>query len=252
MSKGFLTLIEREIYRFVRLSRQTIFPPIVTTLLFIFVFGFSLGSKIQTIHDIRYIIYILPGLCSMSVITNAYANTSTSLFMSRMDKSIENMLTAPVTFMEMVGSLVLGGVLRGLVIGLITLIVAIFSIGLQVEHWGFTILILLFSSIIFSCLGIISALRAQSWDHIATFTNFIMTPLIYLGGVFYSIDQLPGFWHKISLLNPIFYVVDALRFTILNHSSSSIYISCSVLLGFSVCTFSICVWMFKKGYRLLS
>src|SRR3990167_3505861 len=148
MYLGFFIFIKHEVYRFLRLSRQTIFPPIITTLLFIFIFGFSLGSSIRQIEGFSYIMFILPGLASMSVITNAYANTSTSLFMARMDRSIENTLIAPVTYFQMVLSLAIGGILRGLVIGLITLLVGIFSVQLKIHHWPLTLLVLTLSSII--------------------------------------------------------------------------------------------------------
>ncbi|MBI2335297.1 MAG: ABC transporter permease [Deltaproteobacteria bacterium] len=252
MYQGFFTLIEREVYRFSRLSRQTIFPPIITTLLFIFIFGFSLGASIRQIEGFSYIMFILPGLASMSVITNAYANTSTSLFMARMDRSIENTLIAPVTYFQMALSLAIGGILRGLVIGLITLLVGIFSVHLKVHDWPLTLLVLTLSSIIFSNLGIISALQAEGWDSIAMFTNFLITPLVYLGGVFYSIQMLPPFWHKVSLINPIFYLVDSLRYSILGTSAVALSLSLGILVFLTIATFAICVWLFKIGYKMVT
>ncbi len=249
--QGFFTLIGREYYRFARLSKQTIAPPILTTLLFIFIFGFSLGSRIREIEGFSYILFILPGLTSMGVITNSYANTSTSLYMARMDRSIENILVSPISNFQIVSAFVLGGVLRGVVIGVITLLVSFFFVHLPIRHPGFTFLILFLSSVIFSCLGIISALWSESWDQIATFTNFLITPFVYLGGVFYSIQMLPPFWHRVSFLNPIFYLVDALRWGTLGHSDVPFYIALSVVGGIAFITFSLTVWLFQRGYKLV-
>lgn len=250
--QGFFTLIEREYYRFARLSKQTIAPPILTTLLFIFIFGFSLGSRIREIEGFSYILFILPGLTSMGVITNSYANTSTSLYMARMDRSIENILVSPISNFQIVSAFVLGGVLRGVVIGLITLLVAFLFVHLPIHHPFFTLLILFLSSVIFSCLGIISALWSESWDQIATFTNFLITPFVYLGGVFYSIQMLPPFWHKVSLANPIFYIVDALRWAVLGRGDVRFSISITVILAAAFLSFGMTILLFRKGYKLVN
>lgn len=247
----FNTLILRECYRFLRLSRQTIFPPIVSTLLFILIFGFSLGARIREISGFPYIIYILPGLASMGAITNSYANTSTSLFMARMDLSVENLIASPLSNFQLVSSLVLGGWIRGMVVGILTLLVSIPMVGLHVESWSLVILVLSLTSIFFSCLGIISALWSDGWDQIATFTNFVITPFVYLAGVFYSIDMLPPFWRKVSLMNPIFYLVDGLRHAVLGTSDLSWWISLSILGAMAVLSFVLCVWLFRIGYKLV-
>lgn len=249
--QGFFTLIEREYYRFTRLSKQTIAPPILTTLLFIFIFGFSLGSRIREIEGFSYILFILPGLASMGVITNSYANTSTSLYMARMDRSIENILVSPISNFQIVTAFVLGGVLRGVLIGMITLTVSHLCVKLPIHHIGLTLFTLFLSSVVFSCFGIISALWSESWDQIATFTNFLITPFVYLGGVFYSIQMLPPFWHRISYLNPIFYMVDALRWGTLGHSDVSFSVSISVMSGIAILSFSITVSLFQRGYKLI-
>lgn len=248
---GFFTLVRRECYRFARLSGQTIAPPILSTLLFILIFGFSLGSRIKEIEGISYILFILPGLAVMGVITNSYANTSTSLFMSRMDRSIENMVSCPLSPFHLVGAIILGGLLRGLVIGFVTLFVAIPMVHLRVEHWGLTFLVLTLTSVFFSSLGIISALWSEGWDQIASFTTFIITPFIYLGGVFYSIRMLPRIWQKVSLFNPIFYIVDAVRFAVLGHSDVSWQVSMGILTGLALVSFACCVYLFKIGYKLV-
>lgn len=250
-NRGFFTLIERECYRFARLSKQTILPPIITTLLFIFIFGFSLGSRIHEIDGFRYIIFILPGLATMGVVTNAYANTSTSLFMAKMDRSVENILAAPISYYQIATAMMIGGLIRGILIGSITLGISMLSVGMPLVHPFWTLLILMLNSILFASLGIISGLWSESWDQIATFTNFIITPFVYLGGVFYSIHMLPPFWQKLSLANPIFYLVDALRWCVLGKGDIPFHFSLIFILSVSAITYWICLTLFKNGYKLI-
>lgn len=252
MLKGFLTLLEREIYRFLRLSKQTLLPPITTTLLFIFIFGYSLGSQIKQIEGFPYIVYILPGLIGMGVLNNAFANTSTSLFMAKMDRSIENILITPISYFQMLFAFLFGGILRGMSIGFLSLIVACMITELQVYSWINTLLIFFLMSLIFSALGLIAGMLADSWDHIATLNNFFITPLVYLGGVFFSISFLPPFWQKLSHFNPIFYLIDAVRLAILGRSflNSNLVFMITTLLA--ICSFLMVLILFKKGYKLLS
>jgi len=248
---AFYTLVLRECYRFARLAGQTIAPPVITTLLYIFIFGFSLGSRIKQIGGFDYVLYILPGLASMGVINNAYANSSTSLFMARMDRSIENMVVCPLSPLQMVSAFVIGGLMRGMLVGVMTLLVGVFTVHLQVNHWPHTLLVLALSSVLFSSLGILSSLWAEGWDQIATFTNFIITPFIYLGGVFYSIHMLPGFWQKVSLFNPIFYLVDATRSAVLGRSDIGYWYSLGFLGGAALLSYGFCVYLFRRGYKLV-
>lgn len=252
----FTTLIEREIYRFVRLSSQTVVPPLITTIMFILIFGYSLGSRITEIHGVPYIVFILPGLMMMGIINNAYANSSTSLFMARLERSIENLLVSPLSKMQIVSAYMIGGVLRGLVVGL-TIFICTYLISLvspldfPIKHWGYVALGFFVPSCLFSGLGIISGLNAESWDKIALFTNFIITPFVYLGGVFYSVQMLPPFWQKISLANPIFYCVDLIRYGFLGISDVPIWISVSVVITFSIVIYVFCIYLFCKGYKII-
>jgi len=249
---GFYTLIGREYYRFARLSKQTVFPPVLTTLLFVLIFGFSLGSKIREIHGFSYIVFILPGLAAMGVLTNSYANTSTSLYMTRLDRSIENILAAPLSSLMIVTAFVIGGLMRGVIIGVVTLLIAYLCVPMPFPHLGWSILVIVLSSITFSSLGILSALWAESWDHIATFTNFFITPFVYLGGVFYSVQMLPPFWHRVSLFNPIFYAVDALRWGTIGVGDLPFWIPLSALSAAALLSFGACVLLFKRGYKLIA
>jgi len=248
---GFATLILREFYRFSRLAGQTIAPPVITTLLYIFIFGYSLGSRIKQIGGFDYVLYILPGLAAMGVINNSYANSSTSLFMSRMDRSIENMVSCPLSPFQLVSALMIGGLMRGLLVGLLTLAIGIPTVHLEIHHWPQTLLVISLSSILFSSLGILSALWSEGWDQIATFTTFVITPFMYLGGVFYSIHMLPDLWRKVSLFNPVFYLVDAMRYAVLGHSDISYWYSLSFLGSTALGGYLLCVYLFKRGFKLV-
>ena len=248
---GFLTLIEREYYRFARLATQTIAPPIIMTLLFVVIFGYSLGEGIQKIAGFPYIIYILPGLAGMGVITNSYSNSSTSLYMARIDRSIENILVAPLSHFKIVMAFVIGGMTRGLVVGTTTLLIAVLLTGFHIHSFCLSLLCLTLLSMIFSSLGIISALWAEDWDHLATFSNFVITPFIYLGGVFYSITMLPDIWRKISYVNPMFYFIDGFRWAVLGHSDISPLISGGVISFFAVGSLLTAVSLFRIGYKLI-
>lgn len=247
----FLTLIEREFYRFFRLAGQTIVPPVIMTLLFIVIFGYSLGTQIREISGFSYIIYILPGLAGMGIINNAYANTATSLFMARTDRSIENILVSPLSYLRIVMAFVIGGMARGLIVGGVTVLVAIPIAQLQVTSVLMTVVMMVCVAIFFASFGIIAALWASSWDHLATFANFVITPFIYLGGVFYSIAMLPPLWRNISAGNPLFYMIDSLRWAILGVSDVDPLLSCGVSAGLASLTFLLAVFLFRRGYNLI-
>lgn len=249
---GFNTLISREIFRFTRLSAQTIAPPLITTVMFILIFGFSLGSRIREIEGFSYIVYILPGLIQMGVVMNSYANSSTSLFVARMERSIENLLVAPLHYIQIVSAYMIGGIIRGFAVGLTIMICSFFFVDYPFSHWGIIFLSVLFTSILFSGLGILSALYAEHWDKIGMFTTFVITPLVYLGGVFYSIRMLPPFWEKVSLFNPIYYCIDLMRYGFLGVSDSPVAFSMTVVASSAVLVYVICILLFRRGYKLIS
>lgn len=250
-ARKFFCLVHQELYRFSRLINQTIFPPIISTVLFILIFGYSLGNRITEISGFSYIVYIIPGLASLGVINSAFSNTSTSLYMARFDRSIDNLLAAPLGAVALVMAFVIGGIVRGLLVGVLTLAVALPFLHPAVHHWGHTFYFLVSQSLVFSCIGIIGALRAKSWDNLATLQNFIITPLTYLAGVFYSIRLLPPFWQRVSLFNPLLYFVDGLRFGLLGTSDVSVE-TCLVLTFFTGgLLLALCVFLFQRGYRLV-
>ncbi|QQR81899.1 MAG: ABC transporter permease [Deltaproteobacteria bacterium] len=248
---SFFTLLERELYRFGRLAAQTIAPPFVTTALFIVIFGYSLGQKIGAIAGFPYILFILPGLSGMSIITNSFSNSSSSLYMARMDRSIENILVAPISSFRIVLSFVVGGIVRGLTVGIVTMLTAYIMTDLTIHNIPLALLFVILISTIFSALGVIAALWGNDWEHLAAFSTFILAPLSYLGGTFYSIATLPPLWKKVSLSNPMYYMVDGYRSAILGHSDVSLTIALAFSSGLACITFLCAVFLFKKGYRII-
>lgn len=249
---AYRTLLHRELYRFLRLFKQTVMPPVISTLLYILIFGYSLGDSIKEIDGFAYIVYILPGLAQLGLINNSYQNSATSLFVSRSERSIENMLVSPLSYLEIVSSFIFGSVMRGLTVGVSILITSSFFMDFPIPHLGYLLLSWTLSAALFGSIGVIVALTAESWDHISLIGNFVLTPLIYLGGTFYSINLLPPFWQKISYLNPIFYCVDTTRFAILGQSDTVWSYSFLSLLIMASLTTTTCVLLFKRGIKLIS
>lgn len=237
----------REVYRFMRLFTQTIVPPIVTTLLYILIFGLSLGNRIGKIHDTPYALFILPGLAQMGIINGAFSNSSFSLFQAKMERSIENLLTSPLNYFEITFGYVFGGLVRGLTIGICIMIVSSFFVDFPFEHIGYLITSWLLSAFLFSCLGLIAGVYSKTWDKMSNIQTFLLTPLIYLGGAFYSIEMLPPFWQKLSMGNPIFYSVDLTRFGFLGISDLNPLQSLFVLFLLSVACFIFAVTIFRKS-----
>lgn len=248
---GFLTLVERELFRFLRLSGQTVAPPVILTILFIVIFGYSLGERIREISGFPYIVYILPGLACMGVVNNSFANCTTSLFVSKMDRSIENILVSPISSFQIVSAYIIGGIVRGILVGAITLTIATLLIKLPIASYAWTFVFMALISTVFASLGVITALWARDWDSLSTITNFIIIPSVYLGGVFYSIHMLPKTWQIVSSLNPLFYMIDGFRWAVLGKADFPLILTASVTLVFALGIFSIAVYLFKRGYKLI-
>jgi ABC-2 type transport system permease protein len=220
---AFQTILYREMVRFMRIWPQTLFPPAITMSLYFLIFGKFIGAQIRPIEGYRYIQYIVPGLVLMSIMTNAYANTSTSFFLCKFSKSIEEMLVAPVSNLIILVGFMLGGALRGLLVGIIVLIISFIFTAVPLMHPFIILSIAFLSSLVFSLGGLINAIYAKRFDDISFVPTFILTPLTYLGGVFYSISQLSPFWRKVSIFNPVFNMVDTFRFGILGVSDLPVY-----------------------------
>jgi ABC-2 type transport system permease protein len=241
---AFFALLRKEIRRFLRIWVQTLLPPLITMGLYFLIFGQLIGSRIQKIAGIPYVTYIAPGLIMMAVITNAYANVSASLFSMRFQKSIEELLVAPLPAAVLLLGFVIGGMTRALLVGLLVTLLALFFTAIPIAHFGVLIVIVLGSAMLFSLAGFTNAIFAKNFDDISIIPTFVLTPLTYLGGVFYSIEALPPFWKTLSLLNPLVYIVNAFRYALLGRSD--------VALGQAlIIVFLCCGLLFYLNLRLL-
>jgi ABC-2 type transport system permease protein len=227
---AFLTIIRKECIRFFRIWVQTILPPAITTLLYFLIFGHILGKQIGSIDGFSYIEYIAPGLIMMQVITNAYMNVVSSFYSLRFQKSIEEVIVAPVPNALILLGYVFGGVLRSLIVGAIVAAIALFFTHLRAHDFSVIFFTALLSAILFSLAGFTNALYAKTFDDISIIPTFVLTPLTYLGGIFYSVSFLSPFWQKVSYMNPILYIVNAFRFGVLGISDISLYIAFLILL----------------------
>jgi ABC-2 type transport system permease protein len=241
------TIVRKEVVRVLRIWVQTVVPPAITMTLYFIIFGNLIGRRIGTMDGFDYMQYIAPGLIMMSVITNSYGNVVSSFFGAKFGRHLEEMLIAPMSNATIVVGHVAGGVLRGMLIGLLVTIIALFFTRLEVQHPFITISIVLLSSIVFSLAGLINAIFAKKFDDISIVPTFVLTPLTYLGGVFYSISLLPEFWQTVSLANPILYMVNAFRYGILGTSDINIGVAYGILLVFVVVLFTACVQLLNRG-----
>ena len=241
------TIVHKEMARVIRIWVQTIVPPAITMTLYFIIFGNLIGRRIGSMDGFDYMQYIAPGLIMMSVITNSYGNVVSSFFGAKFSRHLEEMLVAPMSYATIIIGHVAGGVLRGLLVGLLVTIIALFFTRLEVAHPFIMISVVLLSSIVFSLAGFINALFARKFDDISIVPTFVLTPLTYLGGVFYSISLLPEFWQAVSKANPILYMVNAFRYGILGTSDISITHAYAILLAFVVALFSGCMYLMQRG-----
>ena len=241
------TLIRKEVTRVMRIWVQTIVPPAITMTLYFIIFGNLIGRRIGSMEGFDYMQYIAPGLIMMSVITNSYGNVVSSFFGAKFGRHLEEMLVSPMSSSAIVIGHVAGGVLRGLAVGTMVTIIALFFTKLEVQHPFITVSVVLLSSIVFALAGFINAIFAKKFDDIAIVPTFILTPLTYLGGVFYSISLLPEFWQTVSKANPILYMVNAFRYGILGTSDISIGHAYAIVIFFVVLLFSACIYLMNRG-----
>ena len=241
------TIIRKEMTRVLRIWVQTIVPPAITMTLYFIIFGNLIGRRIGSMDGFDYMQYIAPGLIMMSVITNSYGNVVSSFFGAKFGRHLEEMLVAPMSYATIIIGHIAGGVLRGLLVGGLVTIVALFFTRLEVAHPFVMISIVLLSSIVFSLAGFINAVFAKKFDDISIVPTFVLTPLTYLGGVFYSISLLPEFWQGVSKANPILYMVNAFRYGILGSSDISIGHAYAILIVFVIVLFTACMSLMKRG-----
>ena len=250
INRPFLTLVQREIWRFIGLYKQTLIPSIISSGLYIIVFGESLGSRIGAIKEIQYIHYIIPGLVLMNAINNAYQNSSSSLMQAKFLKFIDDLLITPLNGLELSIGYMIGGIIRGFLNGMLVIGLGWVFTDLSITNIPLTMVNLILVSWAFSALGVIVGIWGQTWDHIAVFTNFVFLPLTFLGGVFYSIDMLPEVWRNISLINPLYWMINGMRFSMLGVHDSSPYLSIFISGIFVILFSGVATLMFTKGYKI--
>ncbi|WWP01587.1 MAG: ABC transporter permease [Candidatus Dasytiphilus stammeri] len=244
------TIWSKEISRFTRIWIQTLMPPVITMSLYLIIFGSFIGNKIDNIQGVSYIQFIVPGIIMMAVISNAYTNVASSFFSARFQRHIEELLVAPVPTHIIILGYIGGGVVRGICVGLLVTIVSLFFVQFHVYSWLIILFILLLTVVMFSLAGLLNALFAKSFDEISLIPTFILTPLTYLGGVFYSLNLLPPFWKKISVLNPLVYMISGFRLGFLGISEISLIWSLFVLISLIVIFYLLVWYLIQRGYGL--
>jgi len=249
---AFVTIVRKEIRRFLRIWVQTITPPAINSLLYLLIFGGLIGSRISEMGGVSYLNFIMPGIIMMGIIMNSYANVSSSFFSAKFQRSIEEMLVSPVSNVTILLGFIAGGVCRGLIVGTLVAIVSLVFTKVIPEHIFITIIIAVMTAVLFSLGGMINATFAKSFDEISIIPHFVLTPLTYLGGIFYSIQMLPDFWQQVSKLNPILYMINGFRFGILGISDIPIGSTFIVLSMFIIVFAIIALYLLDRGIGIKS
>lgn len=244
------TLFTKEYLRFARIWIQTIVPPVITVALYFIIFGNLIGSQLGDVKGFRYIDYIVPGMIMMSIITNSYANVVSSFYSAKFQKHIEEMLVSPMPNYIIIWGFISGGVARGLTVGIAVTLIATFFTDLQFQNVFLLLCVTLLTSILFSLAGLINGIFANSFDDISLIPTFVLTPLTYLGGIFYSIDMLPDFWRNLSFANPILYMVDTFRASMIGVQDINTILSLSIISGFVVALYAVATTLLNKGYGI--
>lgn len=244
---GLLTIVRKETRRVVRIWVQTIIPPAITMTLYFIIFGSLIGSRIGQIDRVPYTTFIAPGLIMMAVITNSFANVVSSFFSSKMMLHLEEMLVSPLSFATIVLGFVVGGVVRGVLVAALVTAVALFFTELHVVHPLITFSTVILTAVVFSLAGLLNAIFAKTFDDISILPTFVLTPLQYLGGVFFSISMLSPFWQALAKVNPILYMINAFRYGMLGTSDISIGLAYTIMVGFGVLLFVSVLLLLQRG-----
>jgi len=249
---GFQTIVNREMSRVLRIWVQTLVPPVITATLYFIIFGNLIGRRVGQMGGYDYIAYIAPGLIMMQVLTNAYTNVVSSFFGAKFGRHIEELMVSPLPNSYIIMGYVAGGVLRGLLVGALVTVVALFFTDLHIQHPLITFSVVLLTAIVFSVAGLINAVYAKKFDDVTIIPTFVLTPLTYLGGVFYSIHMLPDSLQAVSRANPILYMVNAFRYGILGESDISIYTAFTIILLSLVVLYLFALYLLNKGVGMRS
>ncbi len=249
---AFKTILIKEFLRFIRIWKQTVLPPMITTGLYFIIFGNLIGERIGTMDGYQYIDFIVPGLILMAVITQSYANTVSSFFMAKFQRNIEEMMVSPTPNYIIVLGYTGGGIARGLIVGVAVTTVSMLFTRLNIHNIAILLSIVLLTATLFSLAGIINAIYARTFDDISIIPTFILTPLTYLGGIFYSINLLPEFWQNVSLANPILYMINAFRYGFIGVSDIHLAVSYSIILAFIAVLYLYCLRLLNRGVGIRS
>lgn len=249
---GFLTLAGRESRRVIRIWKQTLVPPIITTTLYFLIFGKLIGGRIGEMNGVSYMQFIAPGLVMMTAITASYVNTASSFFLSKFTRTYEELLVSPLSSHDIIWGYIIGSMMRGGLAGILVMLVSLCFVSFDIHSWWMILLTLMMTTIAFALGGFINAIYAKTFDDVGIIPTFVLTPLTYLGGVFYSISLLPEFWQTVSKFNPIVYMVNGFRYGFLGVSDVPVIYTFGVLLLFIIVLYSIAFSLMEKGVGLRS
>lgn len=247
---AFMTILRKEIRRYLRIWTQTLLPSAITMSLYYLIFGSLIGSRIGEMGGVSYMQFVVPGLIMMSILTNSYANVVSSFFGAKFNNSIEELLVSPIPNYVILWGYVAGGVSRGLLVACIVTAVSLFFTRLEIHNIAIVVAVVMLTAILFSILGLINAVFANTFDDVNIVPTFVLTPLTYLGGVFYSLDLLPSFWATVSQANPLVYVVNAFRYGMLGVSDVSVEFAFGMIIFFTLLAYSYAMYLLRTGKRL--
>ncbi|MFT7184412.1 MAG: ABC-2 type transport system permease protein [Oceanicoccus sp.] len=242
-----VTLVRKEVTRFLRIWAQTLLPPVINQTLYFVIFGSFIGSQVGDINGISYMAFLVPGLVMMSVISASFSNVVSSFFGNKFQRSIEELMVSPTPNWVVITGYASGGVLRGLIVGALVFLVSFFFVQPQIEHPLIIVLFVFLTSVVFSLGGLVNGIFAKKFDDISLFSTFILTPLTYFGGVFYSVEMLPEFWQGVSKFNPILYMIDGFRYGFYGQSDLNIWSSIGLLCAFTVILVTLSSYLLRKG-----
>lgn len=247
---GLFTLIRKEIGRFLNVYMQTLLAPVITTILFFLVFALALGHENEAVEGIPYLKFLAPGLVMMAMVQNAFANTSSSILISKVQGNIVDVLMPPLSPFELLAGYTVGGVARGLLVGAICLAAISLFVPVTVHSWPVFLASALLSTLMLSLIGVAGGLWSEKFDHMATITNFVVTPMAFLSGTFYSIHRLPDIWRDMALFNPFFHMIDGFRYGMIGHADAGIATGLGVLILANLILAALCYRMLETGYKI--
>ena len=247
---GFWTLYSKEVRRFLKVWGQTVFAPMVTMLLFMAIFTLALGGAVRTVGDTPFVQFLAPGLIMMAIVQNSFANTSSTIMVAKIQAVIVDVLMPPLTSLELVTAFALGGMTRGLVVGVSVTLAMSFFVPMEIVHFWAVLFFAVSGSLMLSLMGLIAGVWAEKFDHMAVITNFVITPLAFLSGTFYSVEKLPGIWRTISSFDPFFYMIDGFRYGFIGAADDSPILGVVVMLGMNAALGWIAFELFRRGYKI--